>query len=262
MLNMQLSAEGAEKLKKREAPNGVAVLTVYADPEAGGLPTGGYGHTGNDIQIGKTYPLNFWEQKFKEDTAWAVAAANKAITNTAITQNQFDAFVSALYNCGPGAKGVRSGLIVLKNGNPSKVLSLINSNQMDKVGPALMEWVHDAKYPAGGPGSPGLINRRASEVGQWAAGAYVAGSGPSATQGSDIQPPQQWNVSALKRLGTAGAGALAAGLDKLRNVSSDDVKSAADQATSATAHWPSFGTIAIILTIAAIVWTVFANKKK
>jgi lysozyme len=255
---MRLSEDGADKLKKREARGGVPDLVGYWD-DNGKVPTVGWGHTGKDVEVGKTYTVQQCEAWFAADTAWAIEAANRAITNRSITQDQFDAFVSALYNIGPGAEGKRSGLIVLKNGQPSKVLRAINENRMADVPPALMEWVHDGAYPPGGPGDPGLINRRTSEGGQWAHGTFVAGSGPSTQQGSDVKPARQWNVGGLVKIGTAGAGALG-GL--AGHINEDNVQTAAATATQAAALWHQFGTIAMMLTAVVIVWALFSQKKK
>lgn len=73
--------------------------------------------------------------------------------------NQFSAFVSALYNIGPGSP-VKSGLIRLKNGSPSTLLTLINTNPNDpRIGGEFKKWISK-----GSPFEKGLLRRRTKEA--------------------------------------------------------------------------------------------------
>jgi lysozyme len=84
--------------------------------------------------------------------------ARRAITSQ-VNENQFSAFVSALYNIGPGS-AQKSGLIRLKNGQPSTLLRKINANPADPtIRAEFMKWVS--------PGSSfenGLRRRRTAEA--------------------------------------------------------------------------------------------------
>jgi lysozyme len=84
--------------------------------------------------------------------------ARKAIT-APVTPNQFSAFVSALYNIGPGSAG-RSGLIRLTNGQPSTLLRKINSNPADPtIRDQFMAWISK-----GSAFENGLRRRRKAEA--------------------------------------------------------------------------------------------------
>mgnify|MGYP005754621755 CR=1 FL=1 len=84
--------------------------------------------------------------------------ARRAITSK-VNDNQFSAFVSALYNIGPGTPE-KSGLIRLKNGQPSTLLRKINANPNDpSIRDEFMKWVS-----AGSAFENGLRRRRAAEA--------------------------------------------------------------------------------------------------
>lgn len=84
--------------------------------------------------------------------------ARRAITS-AVNENQFSAFVSALYNIGPGSSQ-KSGLIRLRDGRPSTLLRKINANPNDPtIRDEFMKWVS--------PGTSftrGLTRRRTAEA--------------------------------------------------------------------------------------------------
>lgn len=82
----------------------------------------------------------------------------RAITS-AVNDNQFSAFVSALYNIGAGSSH-KSGLIRLKNGQPSTLLRKINANPNDPtIRDEFMKWVSP-----GTAFTAGLTRRRAAEA--------------------------------------------------------------------------------------------------
>lgn len=60
-----------------------------------------YGHT-KGVQPGDTCSLEEGDAFLKEDVAWAVVAVNRAVT-VPLTQPQFDALVSFVYNVGAPA---------------------------------------------------------------------------------------------------------------------------------------------------------------
>jgi len=66
--------------------------------------------------------------------------AEKAIVSQ-VNENQFSAFVSALYNIGHGNNS-KDGLIRLKNGNPSTLLRKINTDPGDEtIAAEFMKWI-------------------------------------------------------------------------------------------------------------------------
>lgn len=132
-------------------------LHAYPDPATGGLPwTIGWGATGPGIG-----PMTVWTQdeadvRLARDIVLREAVANNSIT-APVTQGQFDAFVSILFNVGQGGAG-RDGVIRLSNGQPSTLLRKINSG--DAAGAAL-EFPKWCK--ANGMTMLGLRRRRATE---------------------------------------------------------------------------------------------------
>jgi lysozyme len=82
--------------------------------------------------------------------------AEAAITS-AVTQGQFDAFVSILFNVGQGGAG-RDGVIRLSNGKPSTLLRKINAGDMQGAALEFPKWCK-----ANGMTILGLRRRRAAE---------------------------------------------------------------------------------------------------
>lgn len=122
-----------------------------------GILTIGYGHTGIDVLPGMVIDAAKGADLLVKDVAKFAALVNKALT-IPVSQGQFDALVSFCYNTGPGKAGIKDGLIVLKNGNPSSLLRKTNAG--DKLGAA-------AEFPkwatAGGVPLKGLVIRREAE---------------------------------------------------------------------------------------------------
>jgi len=132
---------------------------AYPDPASGGAPwTIGYGHTGTDVRPGMVWNEAQAESVLRSDIAKFERIVSNALI-TAVTQGQFDALVSFCFNVGPGRKGVKDGLLVLKNGNPSSLLRLTNAREFDAA-------VRQFKYWGNSLGKPmkGLIRRRAAEA--------------------------------------------------------------------------------------------------
>lgn len=75
-------------------------LTAYTCP-AGKL-TIGYGHTGPDVRTGQTISSERAEQLLRADVAPVERCLNECVT-APLTQDQFDALVSFVYNVGGGA---------------------------------------------------------------------------------------------------------------------------------------------------------------
>lgn len=83
--------------------------------------------------------------------------ANRALLRQ-VSQAEFDGFVSALYNIGPGEAGRRDGLIVLASGRPSTFLRQLNAGD-PACWTSLLAW-----DKAGGQSLLGLRRRRTSEA--------------------------------------------------------------------------------------------------
>ena len=90
-----MSSNGLAKLEVREGKRNKAYLDTK------GTPTIGVGHTGPEVHLGLVWSDAQVEQALAEDIKWAEAAVNK-VTAT-LTQNQFDALVSFVFNIGASA---------------------------------------------------------------------------------------------------------------------------------------------------------------
>ncbi|MNL10554.1 Lysozyme RrrD [compost metagenome] len=84
-------------------------LTAYKD--GGGVWTIGYGHTGADVREGLTIPLSEAERLLTRDLRVAENHVNGAV-KVKLTQNQFDALVSFVYNV--GGEAFRSSTMLKK----------------------------------------------------------------------------------------------------------------------------------------------------
>jgi lysozyme len=89
-----------------------------------------------------------------------IAVSEKLVLNNVkiqLSQNQFDALVSIVYNVGPGSK-TKDGIIRLKSGVPSTLLKKINNNDFVGAGQEFLKWCR-----ADGIIMSGLERRREAE---------------------------------------------------------------------------------------------------
>ena len=116
-------------------------LQVYND--LNGYPTAGYGHK---LQSGESYPNGITEAQadalFNQDCV--PFESQLASFGLALTQGQYDALFSFLYNLGISA------------------LKTMLGHGLDQVPDQLPRWVY-----AGGKPQPGLVDRRNQEVAWW-----------------------------------------------------------------------------------------------
>lgn len=135
--------------------NGYAIIrdaegfrsTAYLD--TGGVWTIGFGTikypNGKSVKKGDTCTRSEAEQWLKNDCVWVDACLDKYV-KVAVTQNQFDALASFVYNVGETAF-VKSTL-----------LTLINQNNIASAASQFDRWVFD-----NGKRIQGLVNRRTKE---------------------------------------------------------------------------------------------------
>lgn len=151
---MRISPAGVQLIKDFEG----CKLTSYPDPKTGGHPyTVGWGATGAGIGPETVWTQPYADARLLEDIAEREAVINAKVTHP-MTQGQFDAFVSILYNVGHGNPR-RDGIIELKSGWPSTLLRKFNAGD---IGGAETEW---CKWVS--PGSSvmhGLFRRRQAEL--------------------------------------------------------------------------------------------------
>jgi lysozyme len=106
---MELSNKGRKRLEDREGRKNKAYL------DSKNIPTIGVGHTGPEVYIGLAWTDQQVDDAFADDVQWAVDAVNGYV-NVPLTQNQFDALVSFVFNIGETAFRRSTLLRVLNTG--------------------------------------------------------------------------------------------------------------------------------------------------
>lgn len=146
---MKTSKQGLDIIKKHEG------LRLKAYQDIVGVWTIGYGHTKN-VSPGQTISQSQADNLLKQDVSWAEEAVNKYLGNTNLTQNQFDALVSLVFNVGAPAIFTRK-----YNNGYTQGSSLYNKLLQGNIAAAAKHFTDFSK--AGGKFIKGLFNRRVSE---------------------------------------------------------------------------------------------------
>jgi lysozyme len=144
----RVSPAGRELIKRHEGLR----LEAYPDPASGGDPwTIGYGHT-HGVKKGDRITAEQADAFLAYDLAWVEEAIAESV-RVPISQDQFDALASLIFNIGAGA---------FRN---STLLRRLNAG--DHIGAAgqFERWVR-----AAGKVMPGLVKRRAEEAALFRAG--------------------------------------------------------------------------------------------
>ena len=165
---MQVSSEGLDILKNREKLR----LTAYRDQ--GGVWTIGYGATtyesGSRVKEGDKITETRAMQLLAYHVGVAASAVNSMV-KVSLTNGQFDALTSFVYNTGSGAFA-KSTLRTLVNTNP---------NDFDRIAEAFRAWkyvtVNGVKVV-----SNGLIARREEEIEMYTSGESKKKVVPSGSQ--------------------------------------------------------------------------------
>jgi len=151
---MKTSAQGLDLIKEFED----CKLEAYPDPKTGGDPwTVGWGATGLGIGPGTAWTQEQADSRLIADVAQREALVSQAVTHP-MTQGQFDAFVSIVFNVGQGSK-TRDGILRLKDGRPSTLLRKFNAGDISGAENEWLKWIS--------PGSnvtKGLLRRRMAEL--------------------------------------------------------------------------------------------------
>ncbi len=165
-----VNAETIEHVKRWEGFRAQA----YPDPGSrDGKPvTIGYGQTrrnGRPIQLGETITEAEAAQWLLQELARVAGVVEQAV-KVPLNDNQFGALVSFTYNVGDNAfKG-------------STLLKKLNAGDYQAVPAQMARWnKNDGKV------MEGLVNRRASEAGLWAKGAFVSSAPVDAKPGNPIK---------------------------------------------------------------------------
>lgn len=135
---MNISNDGLDLIKAHEG----CKLDAYLDGV--GIPTIGYGHI-KGVQIGQTITQEDADAFLQDDVQSAIKCVNNSVTG-GITQGQFDALCSFVFNLGCGA---------LRN---STLLRKFNDGDDAGAANEFCKWNH-----AGGKVVAGLTNRREAE---------------------------------------------------------------------------------------------------
>ncbi|EKN8446792.1 lysozyme [Salmonella enterica] len=139
---MKTGSQGISLIKQFEGCR----LNAYPDPATGGAPwTIGYGHTGNDVRPGMVWTQVQADSALISDLAQCERAISRLVKVT-LTQNQFDALVSFVFNVGSG------------NLQSSTLLRKLNSGDYKGGADEFPRW-----NKAAGKVMAGLTKRRAAE---------------------------------------------------------------------------------------------------
>ena len=142
MNDYKYSPKGLEMTKDFESLR----LVSYPDPGTGGAPwTCGYGHTGDDVFESLAITEDQADAWLIEDTEKAAEHVRHLVT-VELNQNQFDALVDFVFNCGA------------ENLAKSTLLKLVNAKNFDGASRQFLDWVY-----ANGRILPGLVKRRHAE---------------------------------------------------------------------------------------------------
>ena len=136
---MKTSAEGISLIKKFEG------CELYAYQCSANVWTIGYGHT-KDVEPGMQITQEDAEQMLVDELHEYENYINEYVT-APLSQNQFDAMVSWVYNLGPA------------NLKASTLLKVLNAEDYDGVPAQIKRW-----NKAGGEILDGLIRRREAEA--------------------------------------------------------------------------------------------------
>ena len=129
-------------------------LKLEAYQDGAGVWTIGYGHT-NGVRPGDAISAEQAEQLLEADLMAAEAAVSRLVT-VPLTDNQFAALVSFVFNEGEGAFA------------QSTLRRKLNEGGYGLVPACLKSWIF-----AGGRVQPGLVTRRAAEAALWMQGSVT-----------------------------------------------------------------------------------------
>ncbi|MGF7177005.1 lysozyme [Azospirillum doebereinerae] len=224
-------------------------LTAYPDPASGGAPwTIGYGHTGPEVRPGLTITPARAEELLAQDLTEAAAIVDRAV-NAPLTDAQFGALVSFVFNVGTGrkAKGKdtgKDGFLVLKTGKPSTLLVKLNAGDHAGAAAEFGKWTRgDGKVMAG------LVKRRATE-----AALFLADTNAPVTRAAEPAPgmkPLAKSVTGVSGGGALGLATVAVVIDQARDVS-ESVRGLLEALPSGALGWG----VAALLGVAVVVMLV------
>lgn len=231
---MNTSKAGLDLIKQFEGLR----LKAYKCPA--NVWTIGYGHTSAAGQPAVKSGMSITEAQANKILASDLGQYEDAINNSVkvdLTQNQFDALVSFVYNVGIGAF------------QKSTLLKKLNAGQYDVVPGELMKWTK-----SGGKELPGLVRRRRAEAALWRG---VADDGPI-KQDARIEPDapkppktmvQSKEGNAALLTGVASGATAAAEVSRQVKETGDSLTSVIDMLKN-----PTFIVLMLVVIAAAAIW--------
>lgn len=138
---MQLSDAGLDMIKRLEG------FRANAYQDSAGVWTIGYGHTGKYVHEGVCIDAAEAQTLLLKDLMIAQACVNEITQRELVTQGEYDALVSLVFNV--GCEALRY----------STLADMIRAGRMDEAVIEMFRWVH-----VGGQPNQGLINRRMAEA--------------------------------------------------------------------------------------------------
>lgn len=170
--NLNLALNGRNLIKTWEGLR----LVGYLCPA--GIPTVGYGHTGPEVRVGMRITEQQAEAFLTEDVQWAEEVIERTV-DVPLTQNQFDALTSLIFNIGSG------------NWSSSTARRRLNAGDYEGAAAAL-QWFNKARVNGVLTTLDGLVARRAEEAALFLNSAIA----PLTTQQVEEAQPQPQQVSA------------------------------------------------------------------
>lgn len=238
MIPDTVSQSGINIVKKFE---GLHKVTDSGDVRAYRCPAGkwtiGYGHT-KGVRSGMRATPAQCEEFLVEDLNEAGAIVRRYV-NVPLSQNQYDALVSFVFNLGGG------------NFQSSTLLKKLNKGLYDEVPAQILRW-NKARVDGVLTELRGLTRRRTAEAALFSMDAPLAGDG------GDMMPqkPEQAATKPLTRSKTL-AGASAAGIGTIGTVIGD----AANQIEGLVAYSEDLKLVFLGLTIVGIALVTYARIK-
>lgn len=140
-----------------ESRGGKPDLVPYVDPV--GIVTDCYGHTGDDVRLGKINSLQACEDKLDADVLTAYNTVKRCTAGLELSNGELNAYTSFAFNVGPGGKDRKDGFCALRSGRVPTFLSELRKGNHIKACWSLLAW-----DKAGGQVLRGLTKRRTQEA--------------------------------------------------------------------------------------------------
>lgn len=239
MIPNVVSENGLNLVKKFE---GLHKITDDGDVRAYRCPAGkwtiGYGHT-RGVKSGLRVSVDECEKMLMEDLHEAGNAVRSAVS-VPLSQHQYDALVSFVFNLGAG------------NFRSSTLLKKLNKGLYEEIPAQILRW-NKARVDGQLTELRGLTRRRTAEAALWAMDAPLAGQ-----EGGDLMPqkPVQEAVKPLAKSKTL-AGAGAAGIGTVGSLLGD----AATNLESLVMYSESIKMVFLALTVVGIALVTYSRIK-